>query len=336
MNHLKLISALSKLGSILLIVLCISCGRKSASIHENPSISIASYNIENLFDTIDDPVKADEYYTPDGPTNWTPERYYKKLSNLKRVYDAMGKPEILGIIEVENAKTLQNLADSLGGKSIVHYDSPDHRGIDVGLIYDPKLFDTLHSQIIRVPFPDSIEKDYSSRDILYVKMKEEKQIFHIYVNHWPSRRGGTAQSSIKREWVSLHLQEHICNVLAKEHNPLIIVMGDFNDEPENTSVQQLGNRVSECGITLVNMMDELKEKGVGSYNYRGAINMLDQFIVSEALGEKVRTTEVFQRPFMIYNDKRDGPKPNRTYGGPNYYGGYSDHFPILMEISLSR
>ncbi len=328
---------------LLLVLACLlSCKvHRTVQNTEASELTIAFYNIENLFDTINEPNKEDDYFTPVGPTQWNSERYYKKLSNLNQVYRAMNKPDILGVAEIENILVAKDLSDSLGLPGIVHFDSPDQRGIDVALFYDNSKIELLQSEKIRIHFPDNISVDYTSRDVIYAQLKlPGSENLHVFVNHWPSRRGGLKESSPRREWVSYHVQKKIKQIWKKESDAQILLMGDFNDEPSNKSIQQLLS-IHNQDERLVNQMEEFEKMDIGSYNYRGNQNVLDQFIVSSNLTDSIgaitiKSVEIFKKDFMIYKDSKYGEKPSRTYGGPNYYGGYSDHYPIRMIIQIGQ
>ena len=314
------------------------------------SVRIAFYNVENLFDLEDDPNTLDEDFTPTGKQQWTAERYQKKLEQLAKVLDAMGDPAFIGLAEVENAKVMEALAEEgllrESKYDIAHFDSPDLRGIDVGLLYQKKAFKVLEQSYIRITFPpDEKGEAYTSRDILYVKgkLKDSGDIIHFFVNHWPSRRGGEQASEPRRLLVAFKLKEKVDELFAADSLAQIVIMGDFNDEPNNKSVsevlgaQPFGNPVA--GRQLYNCFAAYQGKSLGSYNYRGNWNMLDQIIVSSALASQGHTPHasspaIFAPEWVMYKGDRFGLSPNRTYGGPNYYGGFSDHLPVFIDLIL--
>ncbi len=305
------------------------------------SIEVGFYNVENFFDTIDAPDKEDEYFLPSGPTEWSDWRYKKKLVQILRVYNEMGRPELFGLCEVENASVMADLADKFNNQmEIVHFESPDIRGIDVGLFYSSTVFELKKKSFVRISFPDSIVENYTTRDILHSHLKTNTgEELHVFVNHWPSRRGGLKASSPRREHVANTLRDYMAEQKLDPQKEAILLMGDFNDEPSNKSISEnLGAGEPGGQHLLYNLMSDIEKKGLGSYNYRGDWNVLDQFIVSAPLLNGVKSdleitdAEVFKRDFMIYEDENYGEKPNRTYGGPNYYGGISDHYPILSLL----
>lgn len=315
------------------------------------SYRIGFYNVENLFDLKDNPDKIDEWFTPEGETNWNQERYTKKINDLARVVEAMKYPAILGLCEVENIAVCKDFCEetslSSKGYGIIHYESPDKRGIDNAFLYQKKAFRVLSSNNIQIDFPAGYleEEDYTTRDIVYVKgIFNKKDTFHFFVNHWPSRRGGLEASEPKRTYVAKQIRKEVDAINQKNPKANIVIMGDFNDEPDNKSVQEvLGAAMDKSACQsngLYNLMSNLDKAGKGSYNYRGNWNMLDQIIVSCHLtnnnsGYSFEEPVVFKAEWMIYKDKKYGDKPNRTYGGPNYYGGFSDHFPVYVDFVVN-
>ncbi|MEM6967167.1 MAG: endonuclease/exonuclease/phosphatase family protein, partial [Bacteroidota bacterium] len=204
---------------------------------------IGFYNVENLFDTIDIMDKKDEEFTPNSKKEWNTERYHKKLNDLAKIVAAIEYPAILGVCEVENKTVLEDFSKKTSLKKynydIVHYESPDQRGIDVALLYQKKFMKVLSSKPIRINFPRAItgEENYTSRDILYVEGQlKNKEILHLFVNHFPSRRGGLAASEPKRIHVANYLKKDIETIQKKNQNANIILLGDFNDETDNNSI----------------------------------------------------------------------------------------------------
>jgi predicted extracellular nuclease len=309
---------------------------------------LAFYNVENLFDTLDDPHKLDDEFTPSGKNKWTTERYQKKLSDLARVIGEMGCPEVFGLTEVENKSVLADLtqAGALAsrGYRIVHYDSPDERGIDVALLYREP-FRPSGSHIIRLQFPLEGEEVIRSRDVLVVEGQLDGQPVQIFVNHWPSRRDGLAKSELRRVFAAQTIRHYLDSVRQAAPAPNFIVMGDFNDEPGNRSIREVlgAEPMSDTIVSgrMYNLFSPIWERKEGSYNYRGNWNTLDQIMVSAPLLDRqsslqVRHAEVFRKDWMLYQDPKFGLSPNRTYGGPNYYGGISDHLPVMAEIWVSK
>lgn len=305
---------------------------------------IGFYNVENLFDLEDTPDKIDDYFTPEGKNKWTQERYDKKVGDLTKVLKAMGSPALIGLCEVETLSVCEDMAAhenlSSGNYGVVHFESPDARGIDNALMYQKDLFKVSKAENIVINFPAEIVEDYTTRDILYVNGLFKNKEIHIFVNHWPSRRGGLEESQPKRVYVASQLRKKVDEILNKNKKARIIIMGDFNDEPDNDSLTKALNASSNYAdgkkTQLINCMSSLDQAGKGTYNYRGNWNMLDQFVASPCMikrgGFKYKEAQIFREDWMVYKSEKYGETPNRTYGGPNYYGGISDHFPIYFEF----
>jgi len=313
-----------------------------------PRFVVMFYNTENLFDTINDPKTQDDEFTAKGKLHWTPERYEIKIKNIARVIaDVAPKklPDIIGLSEIENRSVLEDIIHT--GKlrkekyGIVHEDSPDKRGIDVALLYKKKVFHYLKHHSIPIHFPrDTIKV----RDILYVKGKVDGEIFHIFVNHWKSRSGGEKATEQKRVYSAVVLRRSIDSILTFDPGAHILIMGDFNDEPTNMSIMQILGATNKRKNTgprdLYNLMYDMHNlHDTGTYSYKGHWNMLDQIIISyNLLQEQNRKGwhtnyeggHIFSEEWMLYNNPKAGMNvPNRTYGGPNYYGGVSDHLPVF-------
>lgn len=309
---------------------------------------IAFYNVENLFDTLDTPDFADEDFTPTGRQQWNTERYTKKLESIAKVIEGMDFPAFIGVCEVENATVLADLLQQPKLKSrdygLVHYDSPDFRGIDVAMIYNKRDFKIKSSKIIPIHFPAAIIEDYTTRDILMVEgIFRKSQTIHFFINHWPSRRGGVAESEPRRVYVAEQLRQAVDSIFNNEPKSAIVIMGDFNDETSNKSIKQtlgaapLGSAIQDN--QLYNCFAKPESNKMGSYNYRGNWNMLDQIIVSDDLASEgdtwtVQQPTIYKADWMIFKHNRYGELPNRTYGGPNYYGGISDHFPVYVDLVM--
>lgn len=313
----------------------------------NGPVTIVSYNTENLFDTIDTPNKFDEEFTPNDPKNWNTERYEKKIYDLARVIhaiDSVNLPAIVGVVEVENNLVLKDLAAqksiAKANYQIIWQDGPDPRGIDCALLYQPSIFKFESYESLPVIDPD--ETDFKTRDVLYVKGKIDGETFHIFVNHWPSRRGGEEDSEPKRILAANVLRKKVDELFAQNPDANIIIMGDMNDEPDNMSLSDVLMAISNKTIPeknqLVNLMYDDFESGNGSYSYQNDWNMIDNMVVSGALINKTKglysdldNGYVFRQPFMEFKNNRGEISPNRTYGR-SYFGGISDHFPIYMVL----
>jgi predicted extracellular nuclease len=314
-----------------------------ASCKQNPlkkKATIVFYNVENLFDTIDDPAINDEEFLPESPKRWDSGRYYKKLNDIAEVLASINKeelPELIGLCEVENLSVLEDLVETeklaRGKYRIIHVDSPDKRGIDVALLYRQGEFRAFSHDAILV------NPGFNTRDILYVNGKLGKDELHIFVNHWPSRVGGVEKSEPNRIVAAETLKEIVDDILSANAQAKIIIMGDMNDEPENKSLSEVLEAAPPDSIArLYNLMFPFKKQNKGSYNYQGNWNVLDNIVVSSSvLHERGfvlndQLGQVFHETWMEYTNKNGNMSPNRTYGGPNYFGGVSDHFPVYIQL----
>ncbi|MEN8957485.1 MAG: hypothetical protein ABF258_05635, partial [Flavobacteriales bacterium] len=202
------------------------------------------YNVENLFDTIDDKYTIDEQFLPDSEKEWNTTKYFDKLNKLAKVITAMDKdlPIFMGFAEIENQGVILDLISNTnlnnGNYGIVHYESPDKRGIDVGFMYRKEFMTIKHSENIEVSLPDN--PDFATRDILYVQgeLKGEDEL-HVFLNHWSSRRAGQKESEHKRVKAASVLRAKVDEILNKDASAKIIIMGDFNDYPTNKSVYEV-------------------------------------------------------------------------------------------------
>ena len=316
------------------------------------SHTIMFYNVENLFDTFNDPHTDDDSFLPDAEKEWTEKRFSKKISNLSDVIIAIDAepPSVIGLVEIENKYVLEQLAGSAYIKNFnyeaVHHESPDERGIDVGFLYDTDKFVVQE----HYPIPVTLPENDKTRDILYVRgfFKGEEQPFHFFVNHWPSRREGQQLTEPKRVLAAEQLKYHVEKIMDEERNPNIVIMGDFNDYPDSKSIWETlnaRNHRKTKDTELFNLSYEMHMDDEGTYNYRGDWVMMDQMIISGNLlnnrNESFHTNKdglnVFKEKWILYLDKKYKEyKPNKTYGGNNYYGGYSDHLPIYMKLKKSR
>ncbi len=309
------------------------------------------YNAENLFDTINEPGTRDGEFTPSGSYKWTGYRYQEKLISLSKVIIAAGgysPPDIIGFCEVENKSVLEGLVRrtrlSKFPYKVIHEESPDFRGIDVALLYLPDKIDVIDYHAIPVRFDEN--KKYTTRDILYAKFLVKKtDTLHVFVNHWPSRRGGQQASEYRRITAAQILRKTIDSLWQKNKDAKIIITGDFNDEPHNSSISKtLG--AGECtkkmeNKQLCNLFYDIKNTNQpGTYKYRGQWNILDQFIVSGAMINSKNGIStgrghghIFFTSFLLEEDERYmGYKVKRTYLGPRYKGGFSDHLPVLLDL----
>lgn len=317
--------------------------------------TIAFYNVENLFDTIRDPKIFDEEYTPDGSNAWTSAKYNKKLQNLSRVISEIGVGDqqkqpatIIGLAEIENKTVLDDLVHQpllLPFKyGIVHYDSPDKRGIDVALIYNQKAFKVLESKAIPLIIHDSQDnnKRVYTRDQLLVSGLLDDEPIHIIVNHWPSRSGGEKKSSPYREKAADLNKTIIDSLLKIDPNAKIITMGDLNDGPTNKSLKKNLNTTAESDKTsshqMYNPFEKLAKKGQGTIGYRDAWDLFDHIIISGTLlqenkqGFKTYTywkSGIYKKKYFM---QQEGPYKGYPLRNNNNEVGFSDHFPVYIYL----
>ncbi len=309
------------------------------------------YNTENFFDTIKDPKTDDAEFTPTGTAHWTAERYQHKLDNISKVLAAMSEgdmPIAIGLSEVENKKVSEDLVGQEALKKynlgVIEQDSPDPRGIDVALLYNKKLFTVTVTEFLKVKLPGS---DVGTRDILYVKGTVKGVELHLFVNHWPSRRDGKISSEDKRCAAAMVLMGKVSQIMSADKNARIIVMGDLNDNPTDSSVTQVLGAIEPTEPYKTDKLYDLMSKpfrdGQYTLKYRQENDVFDQMIVSENLIDKTAATHVrgnvggiFKEKWMLYNHPKNGEIPNRTYGGPRYYGGFSDHLPVYIDLDFGK
>ncbi|MBD79737.1 MAG: endonuclease [Crocinitomicaceae bacterium] len=312
------------------------------------------YNTENLFDIVDDSIKRDEDFTPDGAKHWTEGKYYKKQNNLGKVLVSVGGwnlPELVALGEIENKKVLYDLTNNtiLEGKGyqIVHYESPDRRGIDVGFIYLKEKIKVLNSQAIQVNFP--WDKSYKTRDILYSRLLLfETDTLHFFVCHWPSKWGGHLETDKSRFFVGNLLKEKVDEIVGTNKNANILIMGDLNDTPLDESVKDgLGAKNDTTGIKdaeLYNLSSDWVKLKRGTHKYQDEWSVIDHVIVSYGMVQEKRTLQVkdgqayiYDPDFLLEKDaKYFDSKPYRSYVGMKYNGGYSDHLPVYVDLKLNN
>lgn len=308
---------------------------------------IASYNIENLFDTEDGP-NDDAEFLPNSPKQWNQDKYQKKLEKLSEVILSMHPknigPDVIGLIEVENKNVVEDLMKfgklSEGKYQVIHYESADKRGIDVALCFKSENIKLIKSDFYR-PHDDS-DTSFFTRDILHVTLlMGKKDTVHYFVNHWPSRRGGE-ESEEKRILVADLLEKKIDSLRAINIHTKIVVMGDFNDNPANWSITEtLKAKTKKEDVReghLWNAMADLASKGQGTHKYKNEWNLLDQFMLSHALvhykkGIRYHEAFIYNPDFIQEKEERFKGSPLRTFVGNKYLGGYSDHFPILLILT---
>lgn len=310
---------------------------------------VGFYNLENLYDTVDQDDVNDEEFTPEGTRRYTGEVYIDKLSKLEKVLAEMGtdhSPDgiaILGVAEIENRSVLRDLCMQEKLKSrnykIVHYDSRDARGVDVGLLYNPKYYKVLKSDKIYVEMEDLGEG--KTRDILWVQGLFMGEELHVLVGHWPSRRGGEEATMLKRCRAAEFMRAKADSILRQNPNANIIFMGDLNDDPTSPSVvkclKSSGKKEEAIDGVFYNPFYDYFKKGIGTLAYADAWNLFDQVIVSPSVLAEKNPLQyaggfIFSRNYMVQMDGQYKGYPLRTYNGDIYQGGFSDHFPTYVVL----
>lgn len=302
--------------------------------------TLVSLNCENLFDCEHDSLKSDMEWLPNGANHWTRTRYWKKLNNIGQEIIACGEteegwilPDLVALCEVENDSVMIDLTRrSLLRNARYEYvmtDSPDPRGVDVALLYSPFSFALLNSRTIRV---EPLKDMHPTRDILYASgLVAGGDTLHVFVIHAPSRSGGERETRPHRLQVTRQLCVAVDSIRSLSPTAKIIVAGDFNDYGRVASLQML----SEHELTDISLSAKGKNGAKGTYRYQGEWGSLDHVFVSSTVKERLVDITIFDAPFLLEMDmKYGGKKPRRTYLGPRYLGGFSDHLPLVARFSF--
>lgn len=319
----------------------VSTGEVEISEKDNSSLTVSFYNVENLFDTENDPNTQDEDFTPEGKLAWTKDRLEFKIERIVSVLKMIDSdfPDLAGLCEVENRSVLEMLVNSPALKSagyeIIHQESPDERGIDVALLYKPASLKLISSEFLKVVLSDG--SDPNTRDILHAEFKDGSEALHIYVNHWPSRSKGQAESEVHRITAAGVAKSNFDQVVAKNPEAKVLFMGDFNDYPTDRSIKGILGAGNDRSSQLYNYMYALNESGDGSYWYQGDWGTLDQFIgtwnlVESGNGWHATEANILKSDTLFFTDGKGIKRPNRTYAGDSYKAGFSDHLPIYIKL----
>ena len=302
-------------------------------VYGQDSLVVMFWNVENFFDYVDGGTgESDKEFSSFGGRRWSKRKFYAKCDAIAKSIFWAGEecgrmPDAIGFAEVENKGVLYKLLNSTLLRKydykVVHFDSGDRRGIDVALLYRESVFEKVS---VSLKVPEENGRKITTRDILQVCLKHRMgQNINLLVNHHPSKFGGAGASAARREAAMLTLRQ-MCDSLVAVGEPHIVAMGDFNDNPDGEQFDMLD------GI-LANMSDSLHAQGLGTIRYEGRWDLIDMFLVSPDLAASSRM-DILQIPFlMTYEKKYPGFKPLRTYSGPRYIGGVSDHCPIILKIS---
>lgn len=313
---------------------------------QKKNLTVAFYNLENLFDTIDSPDTDDAEFLPEN--GWTTQRYQKKLYQLSRVIDTLGAesgPDFLGVCEVENRQVLEDLTAvkilKEDAYSIVHQESGDPRGIDVGFLYRASVFKVLKQQAFRLYMPDT--QLVRTRDVLWVLgTVDQKDTMGFFICHWPSRRSGE-RAERYRQYIGNRLREMSDSLALIYPTATWMLMGDLNDEPSDKSVQQslgaMASQDSACrNKSYFNAMAGIQEKGDGTHAYQQEWHVLDQILIKCPLDAKKYfriqdgSPGIYRPKWMQSTHPKYFGEPFRTFAGKNYLGGFSDHFPVYVQI----
>lgn len=333
-----------------IVIQCLGNDIAVAQTHNR--IRVAFWNLENFFDPFVDSTRTYNDYTEDGAQHWNISRFYKKRNNLYKTVLALseGNPlAIIGMCEVENTFVTTMLFQETPLKKhnyrVVHYEGEDRRGIDVALAYSIDKLQLVSSEVVKIRNPDN--KYFKTRDILYVKFYDKRSdTLHCFVNHWPSRYGGEKETIRLRELAARCLKSKVDSLInVSDKIPKIILLGDFNDTPYDKSIiDVLGAVPQELASkkdTLINLFSDDKGLGFeGTLKHKYNWQIFDQMIISKSLSDndgslsyKKKSATIFHADFLLIDDDTyGGKKLFRTYIGPKYQGGYSDHLPVYIDL----
>lgn len=330
---------------IYFLFITLSISNIACAQQKNDTLFVAHWNVENLFDTIDDPKTEDEEFLPSSEKEWNDERLDKKMYNLSRLIRSMNSdngPDLLGVCEVEH----QSLLDTMITKYLsdkfyktAYLESLDGRGIDNGIIYDSNRFSLLGVKGHRVDLGDG----YDTRFILEgMFLFEGQDTIYFFVNHWPSRRGGVLAGEDLRMKIANMIRVKVDSIINDTTaGARIIISGDFNSTPGDQEIAALIS-LNGTSESLINLSDSLADAGLGTYRYKGTWEMLDQILISHELlscahGTYTNSSQlmIFKPDFLLRKDPSyPGFSPFSTYRGFRYQGGYSDHLPVLLDLKI--
>ncbi len=338
----------------MVVAMLLSLGNAAA---QSKRYTVLFYNVENLFDTIQDPTIYDTEFIPSGNKEWNSTKYYKKLDNLEKVFYSIAEqnrayPTIIGVSEVENRNVLEDIASmpklQRANYQICHYDGPDARGVDVAFFYRPDQFEYEGSESIKANIPGARE-NFRTRDLLTMWGKIDGEPFFFVVSHWPSRRGGQSSSAYLREGLASQIKS-ICDSVRNDNpSTKVVVMGDFNDDPGDKSVSEcLGAKLKKNKLGKNDMWNpywQMHRDGYGTLVYNDLWNLFDNIVVSENVANAPKGTleiwkpkqnnyygNVFKAEFLFQKEGQYKGYPLRTYVGNNFQGGFSDHLPVYIYL----
>lgn len=324
----------------------------AANILAQHEFRIISYNVENLFDYEDDPDTQDEAFTPTGDYKWTEKKYKRKLNDVSKVLSAAGEwtlPAIIALCEIENARVLDDLTTQTqlktAGYKYLHRNSPDRRGVDVALLYQPDKYKVSDVEFLTVKLPD---EERPTREILFASgVVPSGDTLHIFVNHWPSRYGGELESQHKRISAAQAVRQKVDSLFFRNSKAKIAIMGDFNDYPTDKSIADVlkasTNLEDIKDNELYNLMAKFdKKQGVGTHKFGGEWGVLDHVIVSGSMLDQqsgihtsAEKVHIYKESFLLKPDKTDFA-PKRSFLGAFYAYGFSDHLPVYLDLNLKQ
>jgi len=301
-------------------------------------ISIAFYNLENFFDTYDDPNTADDPFTPKGFMHWVKKRFENKSKKIVFAISQIGlaetglSPVLIGLAEVENKRVIKNIIKRKPLKKLpygyVHFESADRRGMDVALLYRKDLVQILQSKVYPLTLYNDAGEAYNTRDILYVKTKLFGETIHIIINHWPSRREGDFESDYKRYRAAEKLNEIVDYIYYEQPEAKFVLMGDFNTDPDDAPLIMFNKR-------FFNPAQNIFQNNQGSLNHQNRWHLFDQIMFSRNFldqGLSFDSFHIFKPSFLKVWQGKHKNQPFRTYRGRHYQAGYSDHFPVYALL----
>jgi len=320
------------------------------TVEAQPKYNIVFYNVENLFDTWDDPLTSDEEFTPLAERHWTNQRFEAKIKMIYKTLITSGQgqfPDIIGLAEVENLWVIEQLISKTPLNKvpygIIHKESPDPRGIDVALLYRKDKIKPIDYE--HIPVIGEGKYEFKSRDILHFTAELGNTRIHFFVNHWPSRSGGYIETKEKRDITARILRKSIDSLLIKEPNSNILLMGDFNATPREKCFTSILRAFPYPGnndpTSLINLSTKWTKRAEGTIRNGGQWELFDQMMCSRnilynsLLKLEVSNSGICNFDFLLEPDPTYlGKKPFRTYLGPVYHGGISDHLPVKVSLSF--
>ena len=306
--------------------------------------TVLFYNTENLFHPDKDSLTKDEEFVPDGIRNWNYYKYWEKVRDVFQVIVSASDefpPAIIGLAEIENYKVMWDISQNTPlvkePYGIIHHESPDHRGIDIGVLYHKEMVSLIDYQFI--PLVDGTDS-LSTREIVYLKCHIQQDSLHCFFAHWPSKWGGVKQTEEKRILAGSTLRRKIDSIMSVNKDAKVVIMGDFNDNPDSKSIRRL-TEANQSSVGLQNISRYSPDGLSGTHKYQGIWSIIDQAIVSKAMisaNTGISCTEnsyhIVKPDLLLEEDEKfGGYKPYRTYSGYKYIGGYSDHLPIVVRIN---